>query len=101
MVAGRESASLRLEAQCLIHQDRGDSTWRRHAVDEENVVHSARDTVGLPGAMVLQRKAILVNPSQSSSGVGDDLLTAYDEHHMASARNNWTELTTACRRDQE
>jgi hypothetical protein len=31
-------------------------------VDDENVVHSARDTAGLPGATVFERKAILADP---------------------------------------
>jgi len=51
-------------------------------VDDENVVHSARDAVGLPGAAVLEREAIPVDPSQSSSEVGDDLLTVYHKNHV-------------------
>src|SRR5262245_3921956 len=73
-----------LEAECVVHQDRGDSTWRRHAVDDENVVHPACDAVRLPGAAVLEREAILVDPSQSGSDVRDDLLTAYHKNHVAS-----------------
>ena len=73
------------EAECLNHQDRGDSTRCSHVVDDENVVHSARDAVGLPGAAVLEREAILVDPSQSSSEVGDDLLTAYHKNDVSSA----------------
>ncbi len=80
--ARRTARLLRLEADHLINQDRGDSTRRSHVVDDENVVHSARDAVGLPGAAVLEREAILVDPSQSSSEVGDDLLTAYNKNHV-------------------
>jgi NAD(P)-dependent dehydrogenase (short-subunit alcohol dehydrogenase family) len=79
------SNRLNLEAECLVNQDRGDSTWRGHVVDDENVVHSARDAVSLPGAAVLEGEAILVDASQSNSEAGDDLLPAYHKNHVASA----------------
>ena len=71
-------------------------------VDDENVVHSARDTVGLPGAAVLEREAILVDPSQSSSEVGDDLLTANHKNHWPAPETigpSWLPLADAIRSD--
>jgi len=53
-----------------------------------------------PGAAVFEREAILVYPAQSRRDIGDDLLPADDENHVAGAGDQRTELAAARRRDQ-
>jgi hypothetical protein len=74
---------------CRVNQDRGDSSRRGHAVDDENVIHSAGDAVSSPGAAVLERETILVDPSQSRRKVGDNLLNAY---HDRTGCTSWATL---------
>src|SRR2546428_9573248 len=81
--ARRTARLLRLEAERLIHEDRGDSTRRSHVVDDENVVHSARDSVGLPGAAGPRGGTKPLDPSQATREGWGGLSTALQQNPVA------------------
>src|SRR3989442_13641500 len=70
-------------------------------VDNQEVIYSAGNAVGLPGPQVLKRKAVLVDASQSGVEIGDDLLTTDNEDDVTRSGDDWTELAAAGRRDQK
>src|ERR1700730_15839861 len=97
----RRHPALRSEPELLIHQDRRDTAGSDRLVDNQEVIYAAGNAVGLPGPQVLKRKAVLVDASQSSVEIGDDLLATEDEDDGTRSRDDWTELAPAGRRDQK
>src|SRR5207245_2804275 len=93
--------ALRSEPELLIHQDRRDSAGSDRLVDNQEVIYSAGNAVGLPGPQVLKRKAVLVDASQSGVEIGDNLLTTDNKYDVARSGDDWTELAPAGRRDQK
>jgi hypothetical protein len=71
----RRHPALRSEPELLVHQDRRDTAGSDRLVNNQEVIYSAGNAVGLPGPQVLKRKAVLVDASQSGVEIGDDLLT--------------------------
>src|ERR1700682_4129084 len=98
---GGRHPALRSESERLIHQDRRDTAGSDRLVDNQEVIYSAGNAVGLPGPQVLKRKAVLVDASQSGVEIGDDLLPPDNEDDMTRSGHDWTELAPACRRDQK
>src|SRR6266853_697799 len=96
----RRHPALRSEPELLIHQDRRDTAGSYRLVDNQDVIYSAGNAVGLPGPQVLKRKAVLVDASQSGVQIGDGLLTTDYEDDVTRSGDAWTELTPAGRRDQ-
>src|SRR6476619_6024011 len=86
------SCSPPLEAERLPHHDRADSVRYDCAVDDQDVVHAARHTVGLARAPVLQRIAVLADAPQSCGDIGDDLLSSFVFYHFAGPRDERTKL---------
>src|ERR1700680_3153203 len=97
----RRHPALRSEPELLIHQDRRDPAGGDRLVDNQEVIYSAGNAVGLPGPQVLKRKAVLVDASQSGVEIGDDLLTADNEDDVPRSGDDWTELAPAGRRDEK
>src|SRR5712671_2839423 len=97
----RRHPALRSEPEQRIHQDRRDTAGSDRLVDNQEVIYSAGNAVGLPGPQVLERKAVLVDASQSSGEIGDDLLTTDNEDDVTRSGDDWTELASAGRRDQQ
>src|SRR6266704_2295319 len=97
----RRHPALRSEPELLIHQDRRDPAGSDRLVDNQQVVYSAGNAVGLPGPQVLKRKAVLVDAAQSGVEIGDDLLTTDNEDDVTRSRHDWTELAPAGRRDHK
>src|ERR1700692_2617770 len=93
--------ALRSEPELLVHQDRRDPAGSDRLVDNQEVIYSAGNAVGLPGPQVLERKAVLVDASQSGVEIGDDLLTTDNEDDVTGSGDDWTELAPAGRRDQQ
>src|SRR5258707_5230252 len=93
--------ALRSEAELLVHQDRRDTAGTDRLVDNQEVIYSAGNAVGLPGPQVLQRKAVLVDASQSGVEIAGDLLTTDTEGDVTRSGYAWTELASAGRRDQK
>src|SRR5436305_9307388 len=90
-----------LEPDRFAYHDRGDSPWRHHSVDDEDVVDATRDPVRLAGPSVFQGKAVLVDAPQPGCKVGHDLLAADHQDHMTCSRRERPELAPAGRRDEE
>ena len=99
--ACRRHLGLRSEAELLIHQDRRDTAGSDRLVDNQEVVYSAANAVGLPRPLVLKRKAVLVDASQPGVEIGDNFLTTDDEEDVPRSGDDWTELAPAGRRDQK
>ena len=57
----RQKALEDSEAEALLDDDRGDPAGSHHLVDDENVVHPAGHSVGLPGTGVLKRVAVFID----------------------------------------
>src|SRR5256886_7948784 len=97
----RRHRAPRSEPELLIHQDRRDTAGSDRLVDNQEVIYTAGNAVGLPGPQVLKRKAVLVDASQPSVEIGDDLLTTDNEDDVTRSGDDWTELAPAGRRDQK
>src|SRR3979411_1356441 len=97
----RRHLALRSETELLLHQDRRDPAGSDRLVDDQEVINSAGNAVGLPGPQVLERKAVLGDASQSGVEIGDDLLTTDNEDDVTRSGDDWTELAPAGRRDQK
>src|SRR5713226_2493754 len=97
----RNATGTTSEAERLIHQDRRQSAGNDRFVDDQEVVDSAGNAVGLPGTQVLKRKAVLVDPSQSGIEVSDDLLTTNNEYDVTRPGNDWPELAPAGGREEQ
>jgi len=95
----QEDLALRSEPELLIHQDRRDTAGSDRLVDNQEVIYSAGNAVGLPGPQVLKRKAVLVDASQPGVEIGNDLLTTDNEDDVTRSGDDWTELAAAGRRD--
>ena len=76
-------------------QDCRDPAGRDHFVDDENCIYSAGNAVGLSGPVILKRKAVLVDASQSGVEIRNNLLRTNDQYHMTCSRSDRTELTPA------
>src|SRR5690348_13951653 len=101
MSAQRWHLMLRSEPERLIHQDRRDSAGSNRLVDDQEVIYSAGNAIGLPGSHVLERKAVLVDASQSGAEIGDNLLTTDNEYDVTRSGDDRAELAPAGRRDQK
>src|ERR1700694_5359959 len=99
--ACRRQPAPRSEPELLIHQDRRDTAGSDRLVDNQKVIYSAGNSVGLPGPQVLKRKAVLVDASQSGVEIRDDLLTTDNEDDVTRSGDDWTELTPAGPRAQQ
>src|ERR1700674_1812069 len=97
----RRHPALRSDPELLIHQDRRDTAGSDRLVDNQEVIYSAGNAVGLPGSQVLKRKAVLVDAPQSGVEIGNDLLTTDNEDDVTRSGADWTELAPAGRRDQK
>src|SRR5579859_3083106 len=64
------------EAERRVYQDRSNTTCNHRVVDNQHVIHPAGNAVCLPRPEVLERKAVLIDASQSGRKVGDNLLAA-------------------------
>jgi hypothetical protein len=53
-----------------MHQDRCDPPGGDRLVDDDNVVHAAGHSIGLPGPPILEREAILIDPLQPGIEIG-------------------------------
>jgi hypothetical protein len=96
-----EAPRPRSEPKRLVHQDRRDTAGSDRLIDDQEVIYSAGNAVGLPGSQVFKGKAVLVDASQSGVEIGDDLLTTDNEDDVTSSGDDWTELAPAGRRDQK
>src|SRR2546423_1593751 len=94
----RRQPAPRSEPELLVHQDRRDPAGSDRVVDDQQVIYTAGNAVGLPGPQVLQRKAVLVNASQSRVEIGDDLLATDNQDGVPRSGDDWTELAPAGRR---
>src|ERR1700687_3237794 len=99
--ACRRQPAPRSEPELLVHQDRRDTAGNDRLGDNQDVIYSAGNAVGLPGPQVLKRKAVLVDASQSGVEIGDDLLTTDNEDDVTRSGDDRTELAPAGRGDQE
>src|ERR1700682_5681654 len=98
---GGRHPALRSESERLIHQDRRDTAASDRLVDNQEVIYTAGNAVGLPGPQVLERKAVLIDAAQSGVQIGDDLLTTDNEDDVTRSGDDWTELAPAGRRNQQ
>src|SRR5450432_2383865 len=94
----RRHPALRSGTELLIDQDRRDPAGSDRLVDNQEVIYSAGNAVGLPGPPVLKRKAVLVDASQSGVEIGDDLPTTENEDDVTRSGDDWAELAPAGRR---
>src|ERR1700694_1649475 len=97
----RRQPALRAEPELLIYQDRRDTAGSDCLVDNQEVIYTAGNAVGLPGPQVLKRKAVLVDASQPGVEIGDDLLATDDEDDVTRSGDDWAELTPAGPRAQQ
>src|ERR1700730_1939905 len=89
------------EPELLVNHDRRDPAGSDRLVDNQDVIYSAGNAVGLPGPHVLKRKAVLVDASQSGVEIVDNLLTTDNEDDVTRSGDDWTELAPAGRRNQK
>src|SRR6202011_3137338 len=99
--ACRRQPAPRSEPELLVHQDRRDTAGSDRLVDNQEVIYSAGNAVGLPGPQVLKRKAVLVDASQSGVEIRDNLLTTDNKDDVTGSGDDWPELAPAGRRDQK
>src|SRR5438105_14069452 len=93
--------ALRSDVVLLVNQDLSDTAVSDRLVDNQDVIYSAGNAVGLRVPHVLKRKAVLVDSSQSGVEIGDDLLTTDNEDDVTRSGDDWTELAPAGGRDQK
>ena len=86
VILARIAASFRLEPDDLIDQDDRDPAWIDLAVDDENFVHPAVDTVRRLSTRVLEGIDVPGDAGQALFDIGHDLLRAHDKDHPAGAR---------------
>ena len=89
------------EPKRFMHQDCGDPAGGDRLVDDEDVIHFAGNPVGLPGPPIFERKAVLVDASQSGVEIGNDLLSTDDEYHVTRSGSDRTELAPARGRNKK
>jgi hypothetical protein len=81
------------EPERFVHQDCGDPAGGDCLVDDEDVVRSAGNAVGLPGSPILERKAVLVDASQSRVEIGHDL---WVQSNKVAEGDGVTDLGVGC-----
>jgi hypothetical protein len=82
-------SSPRSEAELRVHQNRCDTACSDRLVDNQDVIYSTWNAVGLPGPEALKRKAVLVDAAESGVEIGYDLLTADNQDDMTCPGDDW------------
>src|SRR5205823_596372 len=81
-----------LDPDWLSDQDHGHPTVHQLPLDDQELAHKRSNVHDLADLSILPRQDILVDAPERRLQVGHDLLTAYDENHLARRTGVGAEL---------